>query len=206
MNTAHSTRTTEELLELIRQQEALIAAYGTSHLGIFSGPAIRYELAQLRGPVDLVIFDWRKQNEWNTILGWNPANVFLSQAARVDYAGLERRHAERAIDVRGQWGGDEIVIAVDAGHGRGLLCRLLRELVAMNQALTPAQVASIRTKTGGLISGFCVAAVLVEASTDALGDATRAIDATGALKAGHATGCRATSGARGTVVARLGRA
>ena len=188
----------------IAELEQKLAAYGTSHLGILSGPAVRYELAQLCGPVDLVIFDWRKQNEWNAVLGWNPANVFLSQAARVDYAGIERRHAERTIDVRGQWGGDEVVIAVDAGQGRGLLIRLLRELVTMNAALTPAQVASIRTKTGGLISGFCVAAVLIESSTQPLEDATRAIDATGVLKAGHNTGCRATSGARGTVVARLG--
>jgi hypothetical protein len=188
----------------IAELETKLAAYGTSHLGILSGPAIRYELSLLTTPVDLVIFDWRKQNEWNSILGWNPANIWLSQAARVDYAGIERRHATRSIDLRGQWGGDEIVIAVDTGHGRGLLTRLLRELVAMNAALTPAQVTAIRAKTGNLISGFCVAAVLVEASTHPLEDATRAIDATGALKAGRATGQRATSGVRGTVVARLG--
>lgn len=207
MTTSHIVhRTTEELLNLIRQQQQRIAAYGTSHLGILSGPAIRYELAQLTQPVDLLVFDWRKQNEWNAVLGWNPANAWLGHAARIDYAGIERRHTERTIDLRGQWGGDEIVMAVDVGHGKGLLARLLRELLAMNAALTPAQVEAIRAKTGNLISGFCVAAVLVEGSTRPLEDATRAVDATGALKAGRTTGCRATSGRPGTVVARLGRA
>ncbi len=194
------------LTQRITKLETQVAAYGRSHLGILSGPAIRYELSLLSTPIDLLVFDWRKQNEWNAILGWDGANAPLGQAARADYAGVERRHARRAIDLRGQWGGDEIVMAVDVGHGRGLLARLLRELLTMNQALAPEHHAAIVEKTGGLISGFCVAAVLVEASTHALRDATRAVDATGVLKAGQSTGCRATSGARGTVVARLGRA
>jgi len=187
----------------IAELEALVTAYGTSHLGILSGPAIRHELAQLHTPVDLLAFDWRKAHEWIEILTWDGANAPLSQAARVDYAGVEKRHAARTIDVRGQWGGDEIVIAVDAGHGRGLLTRLLRELIAMNAALSPAQHADISDRTGGLITGFCVAAVLVEGSRNPLDDARRAIDMTGVLKAGAQTGERASSGARGTIIGRL---
>src|SRR5260221_5869106 len=168
----------------ITELEARVAAYGRSHLGILSGPAIRYELAQLHGPVDILVFDWRKQNEWNALLGWDAANAPLSQAARVDYAGIERRHAQRTIDLRGQWGGDEIAMAVDLGCGRGLLARLLRELLTLNQALTPALRAGISAKTGGLIDGFCIAAVLIEGSTRPLEDAARAVDATGVLKRG----------------------
>lgn len=187
----------------IAELEALVNAYGRSHLGILSGPAIRHELAQLTTPVDLLCFDWRKQNEWNAILGWDAANAPLGQSARTDYAGIDRRHATRSIDLRGQWGGDEIVIAVDAGQGFGLLMRLLGELVTMNDALTPAQRAEISDRTGGLISGFAVAAVLVRGSTDPMTDARRAIDMTGALKSGAQTGARATSGAVGTVIGRL---
>lgn len=187
----------------ITELEAQVAAYSRSHLGILSGPAIRHELAQLTTPVDLVVFDWRKQNEWNALLGWNAANVPLSQAACVDYAGPERRQNARTIDLRGQIGGDEIAIAVDVGNGAGLMRRILRELIAMNAALTPCQVAGIRAKTGGLISGFCIAAVLVEHSHNALADTMRAVDMTGVLKAGRTTGVRATSGVKGTVLARM---
>lgn len=188
---------------IIAALEAQVKAYGTSHLGILSGPAIRYELAQLTQPVDLLCFDWRKLHEWNSLLGWDAANVSMSQAARTDYAGLDRRQVARTIDLRGQWAGDEIVIAVDRGQGFGLLMRLLRELVTMSAGLTPAQRAAIEDATGGLLSGFAVAAVLVSGSTDPLSDARRAIDMTGVLKHGTQTGERATSGARGTVIGRL---
>lgn len=188
----------------IADLEVLVNAYGRSHLGILSGPAIRHELSLLTTPVDLLVFDWRKQNEWNASLGWEAANAPLGQAARVDYAGIERRHAARTIDLRGQWGGDEIVCAVDVGHGRGLLARLLRELIALNRTLTPAQRQEISDRTGGLITGFCVAAVLVEGTAHALDDCARAIDMTCVLKAGIQTGTRATSGAAGTVIGRLG--
>lgn len=183
--------------------EAQVAAYSHSHLGILSGSAIRYELAQLHTPVDLLVFDWRKLHDWNSILGWDNASVAMGQAARVDYAGLDRRHATRAIDLRGQYSGDELVLAVDVGDGLGLLRRLLRELVVLNAALTERQHAQIAAATGGTVNGFCVAAVLVEATRRPLLDAARAVDATGALKAGRMTGLRATSGARGTVLARL---
>jgi len=201
--------TNDILTQRIAALEVQVKAYAHSHLQILSGPAIRYELAQLScgsdAPpcVDLLVFDWRKQNEWNSILGWDAANVPLSQAARVDYAGLDRRHARRVIDLRGQIGGDEIAIAVDAGDGRGLLRRLLRELIVMNAALTPIQRAKITQKTGGLIGGFCVAAVLVEGSHRPLADTKRALDMTGVLKSGRSTGIRATSGRSGTTICRM---
>jgi hypothetical protein len=191
------------LTQRIAALEVQVAAYGTSHLGILSGPAIRYELSLLTAPVDLLVYDWRKQNEWNSILGWDAGNAPLGQSARIDYAGIDRRHATRAIDLRGQYGGDEIVMAVDCGSGRGLLARLLRELITLNAGLSAAQHQDISDRTGGLISGFCVAAVLVESTAHALLDAARAVDMTGVLKKGIQTGARATSGARGTVIGRL---
>jgi hypothetical protein len=187
----------------IAELEALVNAYGTSHLGILSGAAIRYELAQLHTPVDLLVYDWRKQNEWNSILGWDAGNAPMGQSARIDYAGIDRRHATRRIDLRGQYGGDEIVIACDVGDGRGLLLRLLRELITLNAGLSPAQHQAISDRTGGLITGFAVAAVLVEGSTHALLDAARAVDMTGVLKKGVQTGTRATSGAAGTIIGTL---
>jgi hypothetical protein len=183
--------------------EAYASACSQSHLGILSGPAIRHELSLLHTPVDLLVYDWRKAHEWIDILTWDGANAPLGQSARIDYAGIDRRHATRTIDLRGQYGGDEIVMAVDAGDGRGLLTRLLRELITMNRALTPAQKADISDRTGGLITGFCVAAVLVESTGHALTDAARAVDMTGVLKRGTQTGTRATSGAAGTVIGRL---
>lgn len=199
-NTAH------RIAELERQNAemaARLAAYGRSHLGILSGPAIRYELSLLTTPVDLFVFDWRKQNEWNGILGWTPANYYIGRAARADYAGPDQRHHQRAVDLRGQWGGDEIVMAVDAGDGRGLLARVLRELIALNLSLSAEQRTKITEKTNGLIGGFCIAAVLIEHTCSALADAERAIDATGTLKAGVVTGSRATSGRAGTLITSL---
>lgn len=201
--------TNDILTQRIAALEVQVKAYAHSHLQILSGPAIRYELAQLScgsdAPpcVDLLVFDWRKQNEWNSILGWDAANVPLSQAARVDYAGLDRRHATRRIDVRGQWGGDEIVIAVDTGDGRGLLRRLLCGVATMSQSLPAAHRAAIRQRTGNVISGFAVAAVLIEGSRRPLLDAARGVDATGGLKQGRQTGARASSGACGTVIGQL---
>lgn len=200
---------TEQIIAALRARVKVLSA---SHLGILSSAAIRLELAQLTTPVDLLVIDWRKLHEWNAMLTWDGANVAFGHAARVDYAGVDRRAVARgadrrltprAIDLRGQYGGDELVMAVDIGHGRPLLARLLRELIVMNAALTAAQVADISDRTGGLISGFCVAAILVEGSRHALLDAARAIDATGVLKAGVQTGSRASSGARGTVLGRI---
>lgn len=206
----HSTLSLTELTQLILDKErtiavmeAKLAASWHSHLGILSGPAIRYELAHLTQPVDIVAFDWRKLHEWNDIMGYSPSNVFFGQAARVYYDGNDRRATERTVDLRGHWGGDEIIMAVNAGHGRGLLCRLLHEIALMNREMSRSHRAAIIHRTGGLIGGFAIAAVLVEGSTRPLEDATRAIDATGVLKAGIVTGCRATSGARGTVLGRL---
>lgn len=196
MATSHSTRTIEEL-------EILVTAYGRSHLGILSGPAIRHELSLLTLPCDIIALDWRKLHEWNDLIGRAPASAAMGRAVRTDYAGIDRRHATRTLDLRGQYDGDELVIAVDAGSGIGLLRRLLRELATMNALLTDANRTAIRDRTGGLLSGFSIAAVLVEGTTRASADAARAVDATGELKKGRQTGTRASSGAVGTVIGRL---
>ncbi len=201
-----STSYTRKLAGLRRKNTELrrqVEAYRYSHLGILSGPAIRYELAQIAEPVDLLMVDWRKLNTWNDVLGFNLANDFMGRAARVPWDGVDRRLVPRRIDLRGQYGGDELLFAVDVGCGGGLRGRFLAELDALTAELTAEQRARAELKTGGLIDCFCVAAVLIEGSTHPLADAARAIEQVGELKAGRITGNRDTSGARGTVLGEL---
>lgn len=181
----------------------LLDVYKWSSFGVLTPPALRYELAQLIGPLDLVVWDWRKLHEWNEVLGWDVSGAFLRRAATYDFAGPERRHHTRHIDVRGQWGVDEIVWAVDAGDGRGLLARLVRELRTLTNELTPAQRDDIYTRTGGLIDGFCISAILIEGSIRPLMDTERAVPAANRLKLGRQTGSRATSGTAGSVFGRM---
>jgi len=199
--------------------EAYATACSASPLGILSGPAIRHELAPLSGPVDIIAVDWRKLHEWNDLLGYDVSNVFLAEFAQTRL-GTERRRLLRfaparrpaRIDIRGQWGGDELLFAVNAGDGVGFLMRLVSALDTLSARLSEAQRQSIQEKTGGLIDGFAVAAVLIASSTDAYhwdnrgqdaGDASRAVAECGKLKAGVATGERATSGAAGTIIGTL---
>lgn len=194
-------------------------ACSASHLGILSGPAIRYELGQLTESVDLIAIDWRKLHEWNDILGYDVSNVFLAEFAQTRH-GTDRRRVTRAknsrrparLDLRGQWGGDELLFAVSAGDGLGLLMRLLRALDTLSARLTSEQRQAIAERTGGLIDGFAIVAVLVPSSTDAYhrnewgrdaGDSARAVAECGRLKAGRQTGERATSGAPGTIIGTL---
>ncbi len=202
----YTTSYTRKLAGLRRKNAELkkqVEAYRWSHLGILSGAAIRHELSQISEPVDLLMVDWRKLNTWNDVLGFNLANDFMGRAARVPWDGVERRFVPRRIDLRGQYGGDEILFAVDTGCGRGIRARFLAELDALTAELTAEQRARAELKTGGLIDGFCVAAVLIEGSTQPLIDAARAIERVGELKAGRITGDRDTSGARGTVIGEL---
>lgn len=200
---------TTTLLHMIIEQQQIIAELSTCHLGILSGTAIRRELAHIEGPCDIIAIDWRKLHEWNEILGYDVSNVFLAKFAQTRQ-GHDRRCMPRGsdrrptrLDVRGQWGGDELVFAVAAGDGMGLLMRLLRAIDTLTQQLTPAQRQAITERTGGLIDGFCIAAVLVTGSTQPLLDATRAVKECGILKAGNHTGNRATSGRAGTIISTL---
>jgi hypothetical protein len=189
---------------------AYAQACSTSHLGILSGPALRYALARIDGPVDILAIDWRKLHEWNDLLGYDAANTFVAQFAQTRQ-GRERRHFPRVkharrparLDVRGQWGGDELVFAVAAGDGLGLLMRLLRALDVLTAQLSAAQRQAIADRTGGLLDGFAIVAVLITNSQAPLTDARRAVDECGRLKAGRQTGERATSGAAGTVIGTL---
>ncbi len=79
----------------------------------------------------------------------------------------------------------------------------MRELRTLSAELTPAQRDDIYERTGGLIDGFCIAAILVECSPRPLTDAHRAVNAANQLKAGRRTGERATSGAFGNIFARM---
>ena len=205
---------TPELIALIVEQQAIINELSHCHLGIMSGGGIRRALSRLTGPVDIIAIDWRKLHEWNDILGYDGSNVFFAQFAQTRHTTDRRAtmHTHRPLDVRGQWGGDELVFAVGAGDGIGLLMRLIASLDALTAQLNAGQRAAITTCTGGLVDGFCIVAVLIPNSTDVYhrdtygrdaGDVARAVAECGRLKAGTTTGARATSGAAGTIIGTL---
>lgn len=188
-----------DLLARIQEQQAVIDELSVSHLGILSPAAIRRALRLMAGPVDLICIDFRKLHDLNDLLGYDVANVYFGRFART------RQHDDtgRPADTRGQYGGDEIVIACAPGDGQGLLSRLVQALDELTQELTPAQRDAMAERTGGLIDGFCAAFVLIEGSHYPLIDATRGITQCGALKAGPVTQSRSTSGKAGTIIGGL---
>lgn len=204
--TAHSITTSDptiaELRAIIAAQQSHIRELSRSHLGILSGPAIRRELRLLETPCDLIALDFRKLHEWNDILGYDLANRFFGDLCRTR-EHTRRRSELRMQDVRGQWGGDEIVIACAVGSGRGLLLRLVRALDDLSAQLSTNQRQAIVTATGGLIDGFAAVFVLIESSRCPLVDAARAVAECGELKRGIQTGDRATSGRPGTIIGTL---
>jgi len=194
-----SHRSTEELIALIIEKEAEIAELSYSHLGILSAAAIRRRLRMMHDAVDIIAIDWRKLHDWNELLGYDVANAYFGEfccARRHDATG-------RQPDTRGQWGGDEIVIACRAGDGQGLLFRLIQALDELSAELTPAQRAAMHTRTNGMIDGFCAVFCLIENSRYPLTDAARGIAECGELKKGNVTDYRSTSGKPGTIIGTL---
>ncbi len=206
-------RSTQDLLALLAEQQSVIAELSQSHLGIMSGSAIRRALRLADGPLDIIACDWRKLHEWNDIIGYDMSNVFIAEFAQTR-RGRDRRRGNPSArcDLRGQWGGDELVFAVTAGQGIGLLLRLVRALDALSSRLSDVQRARITEQTSGLINEFAGVFVLVPNSTDLYhrdargrdaGDVARAVAECGRLKAGNVTGQRATSGRSGTIIGTL---
>lgn len=198
----HSTRSMAELLTLIDEQQSVIDELSMSHLGILAPAATRRALRLMTEPCDLICIDLRKLHDLNEVLGYDIANRYFGVFART------RMHDEPCIaprphDVRGQWGGDELVIACAVDDGLGLLMRLVAALDALTAELTPAQRHALAQRTGGLVSGFAAVFVLIPNSTRPLCDAARGIDECGALKKGSVTGNRSTSGKPGTIIGTL---
>jgi hypothetical protein len=192
----YQTYSTTTLLARIKDLEMENAELSVSHLGILSPAAIRRSLRLMAGPVDLICLDFRKLHDLNDILGYDVANVYYGRFART------RQHDEtgRMADTRGQWGGDELVIACALGTGLGLLSRLVSALDELTGELTSEQRAAMFERTGGLIDGFAATFVLIEQSLHPLIDAARGITRCGELKKGNVTGCRSTSGKPGTII------
>lgn len=190
--------TNASLLALLAEKQAVIDELSISHLGILSPAAIRRELRLTHGPVDIIALDFRKLHELNELLGYDVANDYFGRFVRFRQ-GLDGRQK----DVRGQFGGDEIVMAVDRGCGFGLLNRLVNALDDLTNELPIETRDALRVRTGGLTDGFAAAIVLVSGSRQPLKDAERAIARCGELKKGAVTGNRATSGRPGTIVATL---
>jgi hypothetical protein len=176
--------------------ESQLNRYKFSHLGILSGPAIRDALANLTGAWDIICLDIRKMHQLNEALTWSGANLHLVKPF------VQTRRADgRPVDIAGQWGGDEVVFAVPAGDGRGFVRRLLSAAQSLTDGLSREQRAFLRHQTGGLVDGLCVALVCVEGvDSDYLDVTEKALDLANVLKEGTATGERATSGAKGTIV------
>lgn len=201
-NTILAHRSTEELIALIHEKQAEIDELSMSHLGILAPAAIRRALRLMTEPHDLICIDLRKLHDLNEVLGYDAANRYFGSFARTrmhDDAGF----APRSHDTRGQWGGDELIIACAVGDGLGLLMRLVEALDALTAELTVAERQAIAERTGGLVDGFAAVFVLIPNSTQLLCDATRGIDECGMLKQGNVTGCRSTSGKPGTIIGTL---
>jgi hypothetical protein len=203
------------LLTRIQEQQAVIDELSISPIGILSPAAIRRALRLMPGPIDLICLDFRKLHEWNDILGYDLSSAYFGRFCRtrqvVAHRSPERRNPPpsplqggyRGVDVRGQYGGDEIVIAVAPGDGPGLVTRLVEALDELTAELPLRARVAMHERTGGLIDGFAAAIVLIPGSHHPLIDAARGITETGRLKAGRQTGERASSGAAGTIVATL---
>lgn len=198
----------------VAELHAIIDELSMSHLGIFSPAAIRRELRLLSTPCDLICIDLRKLHDLNEVLGYDVANRYFGIFARTRMHD-ELHIATRSHDIRGQWGGDEVVIACSAGDGTGLLMRLVNALDMLSAGLPPAQRLAMATRTGGLVDGFAAVFVLIPNSTDVYrrewidggwvdaGDAARGVDECGLLKKGNVTDCRSTSGKPGTIIGTL---
>jgi hypothetical protein len=223
MTTAHivAHRSTSELLAIIENQQAIIeenkaeiAELSMSHLGILAPAAIRRALRLMTDPCDLICIDLRKMHDLNAVLGYDVTNMYFGIFART------RTHddpfiAARSRDVRGQWGGDEVVIACAPGDGQGLLMRLIAALDKLTAALTPAQRHSLAMRTGNLVDGWAAVFVLIPNTTDPYhrewigdtwvdaGDVKRGVNECGKLKEGNITGSRSTSGRPGTIIGTL---
>lgn len=197
-----------------QKKDAMILQLSMSHLGILSQAAIRIELEQMIEPADVLCIDLRKLHELNDILGYSLANRYFGRFARTRMHD-EPYMAARPHDLRGQYGGDEVVIACAPGDGMGLLLRMVDALDRLTHELTAEERAAIAAQTGGLVDGFAAVFVLIPNSVDIYhrdwrdggfvdaGDVQRGIDECGRLKKGHQTGSRATSGRPGTIIGTL---
>lgn len=194
----HSNTATATIAEL----HAIINELSMSHLGIFSPAAIRRELRLLDTPCDLICIDLRKMHDLNEVLGYGVVNRYFGIFARTRMHD-ELHVAARSHDLRGQWGGDEVVIACAVGDGTGLIMRLINALNVLSAGLTATHRRAMNERTGGLVDGFAAVFVLIPNSTQPLRDAARGVDECGRLKAGNVTGCRSTSGKSGTIIGTL---
>lgn len=179
-------------------ERRLRKAYSTTHFGVLAPAAIRHALRRTRGLADYVVIDIRKLHTLNEVLGYTEASALVGRLTRI--LSDVRTQRGRAVDLAGQWGGDEFVYRLALGTGQGFLQRLLAQLDELTATLTPAQRSELARHTGGLVDGLCVAACLVEGASDPWRAIDHGIAVVTRLKAGRVTGERATSGAVGTVV------
>lgn len=174
-----------------------------SNFDNLSPAALRWQLrlwSLFRRPCAIIALDIRKLHDLNAVLGYSTSNGLirdLISARQHQRSG----HARRWLDLVGQWGGDELVMALADPRGRERVLRHLEaRLLELSARMTPEQRQALHDRTGGLVDGLHAAISIVPHTRDAYGAAGRAIDATGPMKEGRLTGERSTSGAVGTVM------
>lgn len=190
-------------LVLATVQVLKVRALSRSNFDNLSSAALRWQLrlwSLFRHPCAIIALDIRKLHDLNAVLGYSTSNGLirdLISARQHQRSG----HARRWFDLVGQWGGDEVVVAVADPSGIDrVLQHLEARLVELSTRLTPEQRTALYDRTGGLVDGLHAAISVVKHTRDAYGTAVSAVNATGPLKEGRLTGERSTSGAVGTIM------
>ena len=187
-------------LALALAQLVKIAFLSRTHLDNMAPAALRWQLriwSLLRRRCAIIALDVRKLHDLNALLGYSTANDLIRDLVSVRLL----RKLGRWLDLIGQWGGDEFVIALANADAWPLVVeRIQARLIEITAKLTPEQRAAIQERTGGLVDGLHAAISIIPLTRDAYGSAVAAVNATGPLKEGPQTGARSTSGAIGTCV------
>jgi GGDEF domain-containing protein len=190
-------------LLLAAAQALKVRMLSRSNFDNLSPAALRWQLrlwSIARRPCAIVALDIRKLHDLNAVLGYSTSNELirdLISARQHQRSG----HARRWLDLVGQWGGDELVVALADPSGRErVLQHMQARLTELSARLTVEQRQALYDRTGGLVDGLHAAISVVSYTHDAYGATVRAVDATGPLKEGRMTGARSTSGAVGTVM------
>ena len=189
-------------LALAGVSAAKVRVLSRTHFDNLAPAALRLRLRAwsfMRRGCAIIAIDIRKLHDLNAVLGYSTSNDLVRALMSVRQH-RSYRHSLRWLDIIGQWGGDELIIALADPRALSLvLGRMRARLEELTTQLAPDRRTAIMQRTGGLVDGLHAAMTIVTYTNDAYGAAVRAVDATGPLKEGRLTGERSTSGAVGTV-------
>jgi len=183
---------------VILLQAAYIRQLERGGFGAFSRAAILVRLAVyqlLKIPCGLVALDMRKMHEMNAVLGYEILNQLVARIIKTS-------------DIRGQFGGDEIVILIPyakTGTARLIKNRIIRNARMITNGLPDEKRQELCRRTAGLVDGVHVAILSVDSTRNPLRATWAAMDILERMKEDGAdvTGVRATTGNVGTLQADL---